>query len=138
MEVMKMKANIYISLKPKMNENITFDTMMNEYEIEDSYNDHLGFSKNFGLDKVESLEGFKLSYLYLENVEYNGRKKKITHDDICKTLEKQGYVTFTGTTSIFGGFYKPTEKLINQLNNQLEKRKQLINDGKFVNLKEIA
>lgn len=133
-----MKANIYISLKPEMNKNITIDTIILENDIDEIFNSHLESSKRFGMDKAESLKGFKLTYLYLENVEFDGRKRKITHDDICKTLEKQGLVTFTGNTSIFGGFYRPTEKLINQLNDQLETRKKLINEGQFINLKDIA
>jgi len=133
-----MKANIYVSVKPKMDENIYIDTMIHESDIEEYHNDHLESSKKFGGDKAESLEGFKLTYLYVKNVEFDGRKKKITQDDIKKALEKQGYATYTGTTSMFGGFYRPTEKLINQLNDQLKTRKQLINDGIFVNLKEIA
>jgi hypothetical protein len=133
-----MKTNIYISLKPKMDENIYIDNMIHEYEIEEKYNNHVEFAKKWGKDKTESLKGFKLTYLYLENVEYDGRKRKITQDDINKTLEKQGYATFTGAGSMFGGYYRPTEKLINQLNEQLETRKQLINEGIFTNLKETA
>lgn len=133
-----MKTNIYISLKPKMDSNVYIDEMIHENEIEEIYNNYLNFSKDHKIEKIESLEGFKLTYLYLENVEYNGRKKKITQDDICKALEKKGLSIFTGTTSMFGSYYRPTEKLIEQLNNQLENRKQLINNGVFINLKEIA
>jgi hypothetical protein len=130
-----MKANIYISLKATMNENISISTMIYQDEIGDKYSNHLDFSKKMGSDRTESLQGFKLSYLYLENVTFDGRKKKtmVTDDDIYKALEKQGYAVFTGTTSIFGGYYRPTEKLINQLNEQLETRKQLINEGSFIN-----
>lgn len=133
-----MKANLYTNVEILESGYVYINEMILESDIKEVYNNYLESSRKFGTPKIESLEGFKLKYLFIENVEYDGRKRKITDNDIKRTLEKQGYATNTGAGSIFGDFYKPTEKLTIQLDEQLKKRKKLIKQGKFINLKETA
>lgn len=126
-----MKANVYVNFEfrgqrslPK-DEYLSINKMIHESDIEDYYSQLLETYRNWGRDKAESLEGFKLSYLFL-TVEFDGRKRKITDQDILKSMVKQGYAIDTGTGSIFGNFCYPTKKLVNQLDEQFKTRKQLI------------
>lgn len=59
-------------------------------------------------------EDYKSRYILL-TVQYDGRRKKITQQDVMKAMEKEGLVTNTGTGSIFGNFYLPTNKLKEKL-----------------------
>ena len=72
--------------------------------------------------RCESFESYKLWFVFL-TVEYDGRKKSISEQDIMKAMEKAGYAQNTGFSSIFGDYYKPTSELENLLAAQLHKRK---------------
>jgi hypothetical protein len=122
-----MKVNLFIQLwESKETGYVQIDSMMYESDIEEAYNSHVEFANKYTNSKTECFEGYKLSYLFL-NVEYDGRQKRITTDDVMISLEKQGLITLVSEGGIFGGYYRKTDKLNEMLNNQLKKRKELVN-----------
>ena len=58
------------------------------------------------------IEDFEKDFLLI-NVEYDGRKREITDEDIFKTMHKNELVERKGE-SMFGGFYLATDKLNSQ------------------------
>lgn len=130
------KANLFVKLEISPSSGYV---IINDFLAEDTlqvmYEEHLRNSKSFGTDKFEVFEGYKLMFLHLKDVKYDGRKNRITDDDVKKTLASQGYATFV-CELIVGGCYNPTEKLLTQLEMQLNLRKQLVNEGKYVVLNE--
>lgn len=105
-----MKANVYI--QPEISPSsgyvyIDLHKAMLEEEIEENYKRYSHLIK-------ETLEGYKLRYILL-TIKYDGRKRRIEKEDVMKAMEKEGLVTNTGTGSIFGNFYLPTNKLKEKL-----------------------
>ena len=63
-------------------------------------------------DRIRKIEDFEKDFLLI-NVEYDGRKKEITDEDIFMTMHKNELVERKGE-SMFGGFYLATDKLNSQ------------------------
>ena len=117
-----MKANLFIHLNVSETGYIIIKEMFYEGKIMERYKDMVETAKMFNA-KAESFEGFKLRYLFI-TVEYDGRRKQITENDVIKSLEKQGLAKKIGD-NIFGGYYKITDKLKAILDDQMNKRKAL-------------
>lgn len=130
-----MKTNIYVDLKILESGYVYINSFNFEEYIEESYEESKEFSKKFNHDKCETLEGYKLQYLFLE-VEFDGRKRKVTDQNIYSSMEKSGLCNIVkgSEDNMLGGFYLPTGKLKNLLANQLKQRKELINNGHYVEL----
>lgn len=126
-----MKASVYVKIKISPSSGyILINEIILENEICNEYNYVKERRKEFGFSgKIETIEGFKLQYILTE-VEYDGRKRKITENDVLSSLEKQGLAKKVGE-SMFGGFYLPTEKLKEILRNQYNQRKELVNKGEY-------
>ncbi|MBM7598136.1 hypothetical protein JOC34_000493 [Virgibacillus halotolerans] len=126
-----MKANAYVKIEESPSSGyISINEIILENYIDESYRENIESAKEFDFrNKVETLEGHKLKYFFM-TVEFDGRKKSIAENDIKQSLEKQGLVTKVGS-SMFGGYYLPTEYLQTTLKEQLNKRKELISQGKY-------
>lgn len=131
--------NLYVRLEiSKSSGYIIINDFFPESEIKEVYQDRLKTANSFAsAEKYEILEGFELMYLLLKDVKYDGRKRTISDNDIKATMSKQGYATKVCEDSIVS-YYNPTDKLLNQLEEQLNKRKQFVAEGKFVLLKEMS
>ncbi|WP_099301869.1 hypothetical protein [Bacillus sp. Marseille-P3800] len=127
-----MKTNLLVKLEINQeNEYVRVLKIERESQIMDCHNADIESAKDFGFrKKVESLEGFKLQFIPLV-VEYDGRKRIITEQNVLSALEKEGLAIKVGD-NIFGGYYKATNELKEMLNVQLGKRKKLINDGLYI------
>ena len=109
-----MKREVYVRVKksPESNYLIVDDKFLkedlkSEYEYENNILIKWGHE-----DKIRRIEDFEKDFLLI-NVEYDGRKKEITDEDIFKTMNKSGLVKRKGE-SMFGGFYLATDKLNSQ------------------------
>lgn len=133
------KTNLYVKLEiSKSSGYIIINDFFLTDDLNEVYQDRLKTAKSFSTnEKYEILEGFELMHLLLENVEYDGRKRKITENDIKVTMQKQGYANMIGENWLVS-YYNPTDKLLNLLDNQLNKRKQFVAEGKFISLKDIS
>lgn len=128
-----MKVKLYARINIKESDYISIGSMTLESNIQNEYDDMIDFYKQMNSEKAETLEGYKLTNLLLE-VKIDRRKKTISHQDILKTLLDQGYTIKAGE-SLFGNYYMPTDKLISLLNEQKQKRHELINNGEYIILK---
>ena len=118
------KAKLYVDFKiSPSSDYISIEGMFIAPELESEYKAHEGIMKSLGVVKYECIKGFELKYLLID-VKYDGRSRKISNDDILNSFESAGLATKKGS-SIFGGFYKPTEKLKSTMESQLKKRKGL-------------
>lgn len=117
-----MKADFYVSIEILESGYIYVNSIKDEEDILNSYENHVDFAKRVGA-KTECLEGFKKKYIHL-NVKFDGRKG-VKESDVMEALVKEGLALNTGVDSIFGQFHKPTENLKKLLNEQLNQRKQL-------------
>lgn len=117
-----MKASVFVKIEiSKSSGYIWIDKMFHEHDLESEYEDMIEAVKKFGQTRWETIEGFKLIYLNV-NVEFDGRKKNISTDDVLKSIAKEGLAEKVGS-SMLGDFYIPTEELENILSDQLTKRK---------------
>lgn len=104
-EIRKSPASGYLSIEKKFFK----EDLKSEHEYENSVLIELGYE-----NKIRSIEDFEKDYLLI-NVEYDGRKKEITDEDIFMTMHKNELVERKGK-SMFGGFYEATDKLNNMYN----------------------
>lgn len=102
---------------------ISITEMMHESDIEERYESHVETLKEFGHSKWETFEGFKLSFVNI-NVKYDGRKKRISEEDVLKSFENEGLAKYSGS-SMFGSYYLPTEELTSLMSDNLNERKVL-------------
>lgn len=102
-EIRKSPASEYLSVENKFFK----EDLKSEHEYENNVLIEWGYE-----NKIRSIEDFEKDYLLI-NVEYDGRKKVITDEDIFKTMLKNELVERKGE-SMFGGFYEATDKLNNQ------------------------
>ena len=128
-----MKINLLVKIKISPSSNyVNIEDWMHESWLEENYQESIESTKKFRLsNKAETLEGYKLNYIAVEKITFDGRKKQPSNDDILDAMERDGLVAKKGD-SIFGGFYLASEKLEILLSDQLERRKELISKGKFV------
>ncbi|MDI6587225.1 hypothetical protein [Bacillus subtilis] len=117
-----MKADFYADIEILESGYIYLNSIKDEEDIINSYQNHVGFVKKMGT-RTECLEGFKKKYIYL-NVKFDGRKG-VKNEDVMAELVRKELALDTGAKSIFGNFYKPTENLLKLLAEQLKQRKQL-------------
>jgi len=120
-----MKKNLYVMIKESsQTEYVNIDRMFHENDLEKEYQGLLDFKKLIGSNRVETLEGYKLTYVLIK-VDYDGRKGSISEYDILKSMQNQGllYEAFEG--GIFGGYYKMTDDLLKMMHSQFLKRKDL-------------
>ena len=107
----KMKREIYVKIKksPESNYLIVDDKFLKEdLKSEHEYENDI-LIKWGHENKIRKIEDFEKDFLLI-NVEYDGRKKEITDEDIFKTMHKNELVERKGE-SMFGGFYLATDKL---------------------------
>lgn len=109
-----MKREIYVRVKksPESNYLIVDDKFLKEdlkYEHEHENNILIKWGYE---NKIRDIEDFEKDFLLI-NVEYDGRKKEITDEDIFMTMHKNELVERKGE-SMFGGFYLATDKLNSQ------------------------
>ena len=110
----KMKREIYVRVKksPESNYLIVDDKFLKEdLKSEHEYENDI-LIKWGHENKIRKIEDFEKDFLLI-NVEYDGRKKEITDEDIFMTMHKDNLVERKGV-SMFGGFYLATDKLISQ------------------------
>ena len=110
----KMKRELYVRVKksPESNylivdEKFLKEDLKSEHEYENDVLIKWGHE-----DKIRKIEDFEKDFLLI-NVEYDGRKKEITDEDIFMTMNKNELVERKGE-SMFGGFYLATDKLNSQ------------------------
>ena len=109
-----MKREVYVRIRksPESNYLIVDDRFLKEdlkyeHEHENSILIKWGYE-----NKIRRIEDFEKDFLLI-NVEYDGRKRKITDEDIFMTMQKNELVERNGE-SIFGGYYLATDKLSSQ------------------------
>ena len=110
----KMKRELYVRVKksPESNYLIVDDKFFKEdLKSEHEYENDI-LIKWGHENKIRKIEDFEKDFLLI-NVEYDGRKKEITDEDIFKTMHKNELVERKGE-SMFGGFYLATDKLNSQ------------------------
>ena len=110
----KMKREIYVRVKksPESNYLIIDDKFLKEY-LKSEYEYENDILIKWGHEnKIRKIEDFEKDFLLI-NVEYDGRKKEITDEDIFMTMHKNELVERKGE-SMFGGFYLATDKLNSQ------------------------
>jgi len=117
-----MKADFYVDVEVLNSGYVYLNGIKDEQDIKESYDSHVNFAEKAG-SKTECYEGFKKKYIKL-NVKYDGRKGVKSEDVMC-ALVKEGLAIDTGINSIFGNYYKPTEKLSELFQEQLKLRKEL-------------
>ncbi|GAV11314.1 hypothetical protein [Paenibacillus sp. NAIST15-1] len=132
--------NVYVQLEiNKDTDAVHIDKMFLAPDLQENYNYDLNLHKGYSwADKFEVLEGYELKFILLKDVNYDGRKRKITDSDIKIKLSELNLAQIPKEPSMFGYSAKATEKLKELVLNNLEKRKQLIGEGKIINLKDIA
>ena len=107
----KMKRELYVRVKksPESNYLIVDDKFLKEdLKSEHEYENDI-LIKWGHENKIRKIEDFEKDFLLI-NVEYDGRKRKITDEDIFETMHKNELVERKGE-SMFGGFYLATDKL---------------------------
>ncbi|WP_405101511.1 hypothetical protein [Oceanobacillus sp. FSL H7-0719] len=126
-----MKANAYVRIEESPSSGyISIEDIVLESYINNKYEDVKESHKQFGFtDRMEVLEGFKLKYVLIE-VEYDGRKRSISEEDVKESLSKQS-LAIKVDESMFGGYYLPTDKLKLILSDQLKQRKELVAQGLY-------
>jgi hypothetical protein len=117
-----MKADFYADIEVLESGYVYLNGFEDEQDIKESYQSHVSFAGSVG-SQTESYEGFKNKYIYL-NVKFDGRKG-VKNEDVMQALVKEGLAIDTGIDSIFGNYYKPTEKLTELFQEQLKLRKEL-------------
>lgn len=130
-----MKTNVYVDIEILESGYVYINSFNHEDHIEECYEESKNFSIRMNRDKCETLEGYKLKYLSLE-VEFDGRKRKVTKQNIYSSMKNLGFCNIVkgSEDNMLGAFYLPTGKLKNLLANQLKQRKELINNGYYVEL----
>ena len=109
-----MKREVYVKVKksPESNYLIVDDKFLKEdLKSEHEYENDI-LIKWGHENKIRKIEDFEKDFLLI-NVEYDGRKRKITDEDILMTMYKNKLVERIGE-SMFGGFYLATDKLNSQ------------------------
>ena len=102
-EIRKSPASGYLSIEKKfLKEDLKY-----EHEFENNILIKWGHE-----NKIRRIEDFEKDFLLI-NVEYDGRKKEITDEDIFMTMHKNELAERKGE-SMFGGFYLATDKLNSQ------------------------
>ena len=110
----KMKRELYVRIKksPESNYLIVDDKFLKEdLKSEHEYENDILIKWGYK-NKIRKIEDFEKDFLLI-NVEYDGRKKEITDEDIFMTMHKNELVERKGE-SMFGGFYLATDKLNSQ------------------------
>ena len=110
----KMKRELYVRVKksPESNYLIVDDKFFKEdLKSEHEYENDILIKWGYE-NKIRKIEDFEKDFLLI-NVEYDGRKKEISDEDIFKTMHKNELVERKGE-SMFGGFYLATDKLNSQ------------------------
>jgi len=127
------KVDVYARLKESPSSGYLYvEDMILQCDIEVNYNRFLEDRGKYGITgKCETLEGYKLQHVLIA-VEYDGRKNSINKNDILKALCKQKLAEKVGECMIAGDYCLPTDELKTILDNQLNQRKELINNGHFI------
>ena len=110
----KMKRELYVRVKksPESNYLIVDDKFFKEdLKSEHEYENDI-LIKWGHENKIRKIEDFEKDFLLI-NVEYDGRKREITDEDIFKTMHRKELVERKGE-SMFGGFYLATDRLNSQ------------------------
>ena len=110
----KMKREIYAEIRKSPDSNYLSvekkflkEDLKSEHEYENDILIKWGHE-----NRIRKIEDFEKDFLLI-NVEYDGRKKEITDEDIFMTMHKNELVERKGE-SMFGGFYLATDKLNSQ------------------------
>ena len=109
-----MKREVYVRIRksPESNYLTVSDKFLKE-GLKEKYQSECEVLTSWGYkDKIRNIEDFEEDFLLI-NVEYDGRRKEITGEDIFMTMQKNELVERNGE-SIFGGYYLATDKLSSQ------------------------
>ena len=109
-----MKRELYIKVKKSpVSDYLVVDDKFFKEDLREEYQFECDTLTDWGHEnKIRDIDSFKKDFL-LVNVEYDGRKRKITDEDIFMTMHKDELVERIGE-SMFGGFYLATDKLNSQ------------------------
>ena len=112
----KMKREVYAEIrKSPVSNYLSIEKKFLKEDLKEEYQFECEILTNWGNEnKIRNIEDFEKDFLLI-NVEYDGRKKEITDEDIFKTMHKNELVERKGE-SMFGGFYLATDKLNNIYN----------------------
>lgn len=102
-EIRKSPVSNYLSIEKKFLK----EDLKSEHEYECEILTKWGHE-----NKIRKIEDFEKDFLLI-NVEYDGRTREITDEDIFMTMHKNELVERKGE-SMFGGFYLATDKLNSQ------------------------
>ena len=122
-----MKKELYVIVKksPVSNYLVVDDKFFKE-DLKGKYQYECEILTKWGHEnKIRNIDSFKEDFLLI-NVEYDGRKKEITDEDVFMTMLKDELVERKGE-SMFGGFYLATDKLNNQYTVKNVRQVNLIN-----------
>ena len=110
----KMKREIYAEIrKSPSSEYLSIKKMFFKEDLKSEHEYENDILIKWGHEnKIRKIEDFEKDFLLI-NVEYDGRKRKITDEDILMTMYKNKLVERIGE-SMFGGFYLATDKLNSQ------------------------
>ena len=106
-----MKKELYVIVKKSPVSNyLVVDNKFFKENLKEEYQYECEILTKWGHEnEIRDIDNFKKDLL-LVNVEYDGRRKEITDEDIFMTMHKDGLVERIDE-SMFGGFYLATDKL---------------------------
>ena len=109
-----MKKELYVIVKKSpVSSYLAVDDKFFKEDLKEEYQYECEILTKWGHEnKIRNIDSFKEDFLLI-NVEYDGRKKEITDEDVFMTMLKDELVERKGE-SMFGGFYLATDKLNNQ------------------------
>ena len=109
-----MKREVYVRVKksPVSNYLVVDDKFLKE-NLKEEYQYECEILTKWGHEnRIRDIDSFEKDFLLI-NVEYDGRKKEITDEDIFMTMLKDELVERIGE-SMLGGLYLATDKLNSQ------------------------
>ena len=111
-----MKREIYAKIrKSPVSNYLSVEKKFLKEDLKEEYQFECEILTNWGNEnKIRNIEDFEKDFLLI-NVEYDGRKKEITDEDIFMTMLENKLVDRKGE-SMFGGFYEATDELISIYN----------------------
>ena len=109
-----MKREVYVRVKKSPVSNyLVVDEKFLKEDLKEEYQYECEILTKWGHEnRIRNIEDFEKDFLLI-NVEYDGRTREITDEDIFMTMHKDELVERIGE-SMFGGYYLATDKLNGQ------------------------
>ena len=106
-----MKKELYVRVKKSPVSNyLAVDNKFLKKDLKEEYQYECEILTKWGHEnEIRDIDSFKEDFLLI-NVEYDGRRKELTEEDIFMTMHKDGLVERI-SESMFGSFYLATDKL---------------------------